>query len=44
LATTGMRRGELLGLRSGDVDWERGALSVVRSFGLVDGQLLAPCS
>jgi len=40
LATTGMRRGELLGLRWGDVDWERGALSVVRSLGLVDGELV----
>jgi integrase len=40
LAATGMRRGELLGLRWGDVDWERGALSVVRSLGLVDGQLV----
>jgi integrase len=26
-ATTGMRRGELLGLRWGDVDWDRGAVS-----------------
>ncbi|HEY7626863.1 MAG TPA: Arm DNA-binding domain-containing protein, partial [Ilumatobacteraceae bacterium] len=33
LATTGMRRGELLGLQWGDVDWNRGALSVVRSLG-----------
>jgi integrase len=40
LATTGMRRGELVGLRWGDVDWDRGALSVVRSLGLVDGELL----
>jgi integrase len=40
LATTGMRRGELLGLRWGDVDWDRGALSVVRSLGLVDGELV----
>jgi hypothetical protein len=40
LATTGMRRSELLGLRLGDVDWDRGALSVVRSLGLVDGELL----
>ena len=40
LATTGMRRGELLGLRWGDVDWDLGAVSVVRSLGLVDGQLV----
>ncbi len=40
LVTTGMRRGELLGLRWGDVGWERGALSVVRSLGLVDGELV----
>ncbi|MBI4884024.1 MAG: site-specific integrase [Actinobacteria bacterium] len=40
LATTGMRRGELLGLRWGDVDWDRGAVSVVRSLGLVDGELV----
>jgi integrase len=40
LATTGMRRGELLGLRWGDVDWDRGAVSVVRSLGLVDGVLV----
>ena len=40
LATTGMRRGEMLGLRWGDVDWNRGALSVVRSLGLVDGVLV----
>ena len=40
LATTGMRRGELLGLRWADVDWDRGALSVVRSLGLVDGVLV----
>jgi len=30
----------LLGLRWGDVDWDRGAVSVVRSLGLVDGQLV----
>lgn len=40
LATTGMRRGELLGLRWGDVDWDRGALSVVRSLGLVGSELV----
>ena len=40
LATTGMRRGELLGLRWGDVDWDLGAVSVVRSLGLVDGDLV----
>lgn len=40
LATTGMRRGELLGLWWGDVDWDRGAVSVVRSLGLVDGGLV----
>jgi Dienelactone hydrolase family len=38
LGTTGMRRSERLGLCRGDVDWGRGAPSVVRSLGLVDGE------
>ncbi len=32
-ATTGVRRGELLGLRWGDVDWTRGRIFVRRSIG-----------
>lgn len=35
LAMTGMRRGEALGLRWGDVEWEAGRLSVRRSATLV---------
>jgi len=35
LAMTGVRRGELLGLRWGDVDLERGVVSVRRSLGVV---------
>ncbi len=31
--TTGMRRGELLGLKWSDIDWEAGALSVQRRLG-----------
>jgi integrase len=37
LATTGMRRGELLGLKWGDVDLERRQLSILRTWIVVDG-------
>ena len=35
---TGLRQGELLGLQWGDIDWERGELSIVRSLQRVRGQ------
>ncbi len=35
--TTGMRRGELLGLRWQDVDWERGVLRVWQTIGVLRG-------
>lgn len=35
-ATTGLRRGELLGLRGRDVDLDRGVLSVLQTVGLVN--------
>lgn len=35
--TTGMRRGEVLGLRWSDVDLDRGRLSIVRQLTVVDG-------
>jgi integrase len=35
---SGMRLGELLGLRWGDVDWERSEVSVVRAIHRVRGQ------
>jgi integrase len=39
LATTGMRRGEVLGLQRGDVDLARAELSVRRTVGVVDGRI-----
>ncbi len=44
LATTGMRRGEVLGLRRSDVDLAASSLSVRRSATVVDGklQIVAP--
>jgi integrase len=39
LATTGMRRGEVLGLQRGDVDLARAELSVRRAVGVVDGRI-----
>ena len=39
LATTGMRRGEVLGLQRGDVDLVRSELSVRRAVGVVDGRI-----
>jgi integrase len=39
LATTGMRRGEVLGLQRVDVDLDRAELSVRRTVGVVDGQI-----
>jgi len=38
-AATGLRQGEVLGLKWGDVDLERGALGVQRSVSLVGGKL-----
>jgi integrase len=40
LATTGMRRGEVLGLRWRDVDFERGRLSVSQTLTNVGGELV----
>ena len=40
LATTGMRRGEVLGLRWDVVDFDLGAVSVIRSVGTVDGEIV----
>lgn len=40
LFTTGMRRGELIGLRWADIDLDRGHLSIRRSVGDVDGVLI----
>ncbi len=37
-AVTGARRGELCGLRWGDVDFDRGTLVIERSVSVVDGQ------
>ena len=37
-AITGARRGELCGLRWGDVDEELGTLSIERSYAVVDGE------
>lgn len=39
LATTGMRRGEVLGLQGADVDLARAELSVRRTVGVVDGRI-----
>jgi integrase len=39
LATTGMRRGEVLGLQGADVDLARCELSVRRTVGVVDGRI-----
>lgn len=38
LATTGMRRGEVLGLKWGDVDWEHGTVTVKRTLSWVQGK------
>lgn len=40
LATTGMRRGEALGLKWSDLRLEEGELDIVRSLGLVNDQLV----
>ncbi len=40
LATTGMRRGEVLGLRWDVVDFDLSAVSVIRSVGTVDGEIV----
>ncbi len=39
-ATTGMRRGEVLGLRWSDLDLERGAVTVVHTITTVDGRII----
>jgi len=39
LATTGMRRGEVLGLQRADVDLARAEVSVRRTVGVVDGRI-----
>jgi integrase len=39
LATTGMRRGEVLGLQRADVDRARAEVSVRRTVGVVDGRI-----
>lgn len=41
LVTTGMRRGEVLGLRWGEVDFTRGRLAVVRALVAVRGRVVA---
>jgi len=38
LATTGLRRGELLGLKWQDIDWEHGTLTVQRNLVWVGGE------
>jgi integrase len=40
LATTGMRRGEALGLKWGDLRLDQGELDIVRSLGLVDNRIV----
>ena len=41
LAYSGMRRGEVCGLKRDDVDFERGTVSILRAVSRVDGELTA---
>lgn len=38
--STGLRRGELLGLKWSDIDWENGVITVRRQVARVDGQIV----
>ena len=38
--TTGLRRGELLGLKWSDIDLEKGDLRVQRQIGRIDGKII----
>ncbi|NLE79448.1 MAG: site-specific integrase [Rhodococcus sp.] len=40
LATTGMRRGEALGLRWGDIDFDAGQLAIVQTVTAIEGKIL----
>ena len=37
---TGLRRGELLGLKWADIDWKNGIIKVRRQIAQVDGQIV----